>query len=144
MFPTAHTSLIDLVETKDLSALLCEAGESVAYLDTNWVVQFCNDVYLNRAGLSRSEVIGKTPFDFLPTFKRSIFFEVFESCRVNRKPTSRIAYSTVHQRWLMARAFPVGDGFLMMANDASESVVKQYQLAQKIVMDPLTDRKSNV
>jgi diguanylate cyclase len=138
MFPTAHTSLIDLVETKDLSALLCEAGESVAYLDTNWVVQFCNDVYLNRAGLSKSEVIGKTPFDFLPTFKRSIFFEVFESCRVNRKPTSRIAYSTVHQRWLMARAFPVGDGFLMMANDASESVVKQYQLAQKIVMDPLT------
>jgi diguanylate cyclase len=138
MFPTAHTSLIDLVETKDLSALLCEAGESVAYLDTNWVVQFCNDVYLNRAGLSRSEVIGKTPFDFLPTFKRSIFFEVFESCRVNRKPTSRIAYSTVHQRWLMARAFPVGEGFLMMANDASESVVKQYQLAQKIVMDPLT------
>jgi diguanylate cyclase len=138
MFPTAHTSLIDLVETKDLSALLSEAGESVAYLDTNWVVQFCNDVYLDRAGLSKSEVIGKTPFDFLPTFKRSIFFEVFESCRVHRKPTSRIAYSTVHQRWLMARAFPVGNGFLMMANDASESVVKQYQLAQKIVMDPLT------
>ncbi len=138
MFPTAHTSLIDLVETKDLSALLSEAGESVAYLDINWVVQYCNDVYLSRAGLSRSEVVGKTPFEFLPTFNRSIFFDVFESCRVNRKPTSKIAYSTVLKRWLMARAFPVSNGFLMMANDASESVVKQYQLAQKIVMDPLT------
>ena len=138
MFPVAHTSLIETVNANDLASLLAEAGEAVVYIDQNWTVQFCNDIYLGNLGMARHEVIGRTPFEFLPQFKRSIFFELFELCRVKRKPQTRIGFSTALNRWLLIRVFPVGSGLLVLANDASESVVKQYQLAQKIVMDALT------
>ena len=138
MFATAHETMIGTIDAGDLAGLLAEAGEAVTYVDQNWVVQFCNDVYLNNIGMSRRDVIGRTPFDFAPLFKRSIFYEAFETCRLARKPMSRIGFSTVLNRWLMVRVFPVGNGTLMLANDASESVVKQYQLAQKALRDPLT------
>jgi len=138
MFATTHETVIGTVDAGDLAGLLAEAGEAVTYVDQNWVVQFCNDVYLNNIGMSRRDVIGRTPFDFVPLFKRSIFYEAFETCRLTRKPMSRIGFSTVLNRWLMVRVFPVGNGTLMLANDASESVVKQYQLAQKALRDPLT------
>ena len=138
MFPAAHSTLIQTINAVDLADLLAEIGETVTYVDQNWVVQFCNDVYLNNVGLTRQEVVGFTPFKFMPLFKRSIFYEPMEVCRVNRKPLTRIGFSTALNRWLLVRVFPVGTGMLIMANDASESVVKQYQLAQKIVMDALT------
>jgi diguanylate cyclase len=138
MFPAAHASLIETVNANDLASLLAEAGEAVVYVDQNWTVQFCNDVYLNNVGMLKHDVIGRTPFEFQPQFKRSIFFELFEKCRTKRKPQTRIGFSTALNRWLLIRVFPVGSGMLAMANDASESIVKQYQLAQKIVMDPLT------
>jgi diguanylate cyclase len=138
MFAAAHSILIDTVNATDLASLLAEAGEAVAYVDQNWVLQFCNEVYLGNVGLTRADVIGKTPFEFVPSFKRSIFYEAFELSRSKKKPMTRIGFSTVLNRWLMVRMFPIGNGTLMLANDASESVVKQYLLAQKIVMDPLT------
>ena len=138
MFPAAHSTLINAVEAIDLAELLAEAGEAVTYVDQNWTVQFCNDVYLANVGLERTQVIGFTPFQFMPTFKRSIFYEAMETCRLNRKPLTRIGFSTALNRWLLVRVFPIGSGILIMGNDATESVVKQYQLAQKIVMDALT------
>ena len=138
MFPAAHASLVETADAHDLVSLLAAAGEAVVFVDQNWTVQFCNDVYLNNVGLLREQVIGRTPFEFQPLFKRSIFFELFEVCRLKRKPQTRIGFSTALNRWLLIRVFPVGPGMLALANDASESVVKQYQLAQKIVMDALT------
>jgi diguanylate cyclase (GGDEF)-like protein len=131
-------SLFGPVEGLDLDHLLRQAGEAIVYVDDDWTVRYCNSVYLSNLGLSRTEVIGKTPFDYFPNFKRSIFYEVIERCRRERKPTAKIGYSTVLDRWLMARVFPVAEGMLLLANDASESVVRQYQLAQQVVKDPLT------
>jgi diguanylate cyclase (GGDEF)-like protein/PAS domain S-box-containing protein len=122
----------------DLDYLLTQAGEAIVYVDANWTVRFCNSVYLSNLGLSRKEVLGKTPFEYFPNFKRSIFYESIERCRRERKPTARIGYSTVLDRWLMVRVFPTGEGMMMLANDASESVVRQYQLAQQVIKDPLT------
>lgn len=122
----------------DLSHLLNEAGEAVVYVDEHWVVQFCNEVYLQNLGMRRGEVIGKRPMDYQPLFQRSIFYDCIEQCRRDRIPTSKIGYSTVLDRWLMVRVFPAGPGMMMLANDASVSVVKQYQLAQQAVKDSLT------
>jgi diguanylate cyclase (GGDEF)-like protein len=108
------------------------------YVDANWVCQYCNDVYLTNVGLSRQEVIGRTPFQFLRGFRRSIFYEAIEKCRQTRSPMLRIGFSTALNRWLMVRVFPMGSGMVMLANDASEAMVKQHQLAQKAVLDPLT------
>ena len=36
----------------------------------------------------------------------------------------------------MVRVFPVNDGMMMLANDASESVVRQYHLAAQVVKEP--------
>jgi diguanylate cyclase (GGDEF)-like protein len=88
--------------------------------------------------MSRADVLGKTPFEYVANFKRSIFYESIERCRRERKPTARIGYSTALDRWLMVRVFPTGEGMMMLANDASESVVRQYQLAQQVLKDPLT------
>lgn len=134
----AHTTVIGSLQESDLANLLTEAGEAVIHVDQNWVVKFCNDVYLANVGIARSEVIGHTPFEYVPLFKRSIFYEAIENCRLTRMPMSRIGFSTVLNRWLMVRVFPIGAGMVMFANDASESVVKQYQLAQKVLKDPLT------
>jgi diguanylate cyclase (GGDEF)-like protein/PAS domain S-box-containing protein len=131
-------SLFGPLEGLDLDHLLRQAGEAVVYVDDDWTVRYCNSIYLSNLGLSRSEVIGRTPFDYFPNFKRSIFYESIERCRRDRKPVAKIGYSTVLDRWLMVRVFPVNDGMMMLANDASESVVRQYQLAQQVVKDPLT------
>ena len=126
------------LEEIDLTTLLAQAGEAVVYVDRDWVVRYCNDVYLANIDMARHEVIGRTPFEFQPLFKRSIFYESIEKCRVDRKPMSKIGYSTALDRWLMMRIFPVNDGMLMLANDASESVVKQYHLAAQVLKDMLT------
>jgi diguanylate cyclase (GGDEF)-like protein/PAS domain S-box-containing protein len=131
-------SLFGPLEGLDLDHLLRQAGEAIVYVDDDWTVRYCNSIYLSNLGLSRGEVLGKTPFEYFPNFKRSIFYESIERCRRERKPTAKIGYSTVLDRWLMVRVFPVSDGMMMLANDASESVVRQYQLAQQVVKDPLT------
>jgi diguanylate cyclase (GGDEF)-like protein len=130
--------LLAPVEALELAGLLSQAREAVIHLDKNWVVQYCNDVYLQDTGLSRAQVIGHTPFEFEPQSKRSIFFQTIERCHRERRPTAAIGYSTVLERWLMVRLFPVGEGMLALANDASEAVVKQYQLAQQALRDTLT------
>jgi diguanylate cyclase (GGDEF)-like protein/PAS domain S-box-containing protein len=131
-------SLFGPLEGVDLDHLLMQAGEAIVYVDSNWTVRYCNSVYLSNLGLSRREVLGKTPFEYFPNFKRSIFYETIERCRREHKPVAKIGYSTVLDRWLMVRVFPTADGMTMLANDASESVVRQYQLAQQVVKDPLT------
>ena len=131
-------SLFGPLEGLDLDHLLMQVGEAIVYVDSNWVVRYCNPVYLSNLGLSRAEVLDKTPFEYFPNFKRSIFYETIERCRRERKPTAKIGYSTVLDRWLMVRVFPTGEGMMMLANDASESVVRQYQLAQQVLKDPLT------
>jgi diguanylate cyclase (GGDEF)-like protein len=131
-------SLFGPLEGLDLDHLLMQAGEAIVYVDANWVVRYCNPIYLANLGLARADVVGRTPFEYFPNFKRSIFYESIERCRRERKPTARIGYSTVLDRWLMVRVFPSGEGMLMLANDASESVVRQYQLAQQVLKDPLT------
>ena len=138
MFPSAHDTLLQSVDAADLSSLMTQVGEAAVCVDSHWRVQFCNDVYLANIGKTKVEIIGRTPFEYWPSFKRSIFYEVIEQCRVTQKPICQIGFSTVLNRWLMVRVFPLIEGMLMLANDATESVVKQHQLAQKIVRDPLT------
>ena len=132
------------METLDLSHLMKEAGEAIVYIDSNWVVKYCNDVYLANIGLPRHEIVGRRPFDYEPSFRRSIFYDCIVKCLKERKPTSQIGYSTMLDRWLMVRLFPAGSGLVMLANDASEQVVKQYQLAQQVVKDTLTGLRNKL
>ena len=139
MLAAVPESVIEAVDALDLSEILTNVGEAIAYVDSNWVARFCNDVYLSNVGLTRAEVIGRTPFEYAPSFKRSIFYEVCESARVACEPKTRIGFSKVLNRWLMVRVFPLRGGLVLLTNNASESAVKQYHLAQKVLKDPLTD-----
>lgn len=121
-----------------LSLLMTEVGEAIVYADHQWVVRYCNDVYLNGLGLGREQVIGKTPMDYQPNFSRSIFYALMEQVFRDGKAVAQIGYSTILRRWLLVRAFPLKNGALMLANDASESIVKQHLLAGKAIKDPLT------
>jgi diguanylate cyclase (GGDEF)-like protein/PAS domain S-box-containing protein len=133
--PSGPNNPLDAIE---LTQLLSQAREAVVYVDSDWIVRYCNDVYLENVGLSLDRVVGRTPSEFVPSFRRSIFYETIETCRRERRPMARIGYSTALNRWLMVRVFPVGSGMVMLANDASETVVKQYQLAQQALKDTLT------
>lgn len=121
-----------------LAELVSEAREAVVQIDHDWTVRYCNDVYLANIQLERDQVIGRTPFDYQPSFSRSIFYETVATARQDRRPMASIGFSAVLNRWLMVRVFPIATGMLMLANDASESVVHQYQLSQQALKDPLT------
>lgn len=132
------TELVPVDLDVTLSSLLLQSRELVVYVDYNWVIRYCNDVYLASVGMKREDVIGKTPFEFQPNFRRSIFWEMMDTCGKERKASSKIGYSVVMNRWLMVRVFPLKDGALMLANDAAEDFVKQHQLATDAVKDGLT------
>ena len=126
-------------EGLNLEALLNDASEAVVFVDSGWVARYCNATFAANLGLTPEQIIGRTPFEYAPTdFKRSIFFEACEQCVVHRRATSRIGFSTVLNRWLFVRGYPIRGGGLMLANDATESVVKAYHLAQAAVRDQLT------
>ncbi len=132
------SSVLEQAGAVHLSGLLWEAREAVVHVDHDWVVQYCNDVYLENIRLPREQVIGRKPFEYQPSFSQSIFYESIEIARKERRPMASIGYSAVLNRWLMVRVFPTAAGTLMLANDASETVVRQYQLAQQALKDPLT------
>ena len=121
-----------------LTHLLHEAREAVVHIGHDWVVSYCNDVYLEDIRLQRHEVVGRTPFEYQPSFSRSIFYETLDVARTERRAMAAIGFSAMLDRWLMVRVFPTAEGTLMMANDASETVVRQYQLARQALKDPLT------
>jgi diguanylate cyclase (GGDEF)-like protein len=123
----------------NLETLLNDASEAVVFVDGNWIARYCNATFASNLGLAPSQIIGRTPFEYTPTdFKRSIFYEACHKCVVERQATSQVGFSTVLNRWLMIRAYPLLGGGLMLANDATESVVKAYHLAQAAVRDQLT------
>ena len=133
------TAVLQQLGDPTLAALLRQANEAVAYMDDEWVMRYCNDVYLSNVGLARDCVIGHTPFEYQPGFPRSIFFDSISTCKRERRPVSSIGFSVTMNRWLLARYFPCADGgTLLLANDASESIVRQYQLAQQALKDSLT------
>lgn len=118
---------------------MSEISEAVVWVDHTWTVRYCNQAFASSLNLTPRQIVGRTPFEYTPTdFRRSIFWEACETCLVQRKATSQIGYSTVLKRWLLVRAFPIRGGGLMLANDATESVVKAYHLAQAAVRDGLT------
>ena len=139
MGPENIEALLQPFDALDLESLVSAAGEAVVLVDKTWTARYCNAVYAKNLGLSADQIIGRTAFEYAPaSFKRSIFFEACEYCLLNRMSVSKIGYSVLLKRWLMVRVFPVGGGVLMLANDASESVVKAYNLAQQAVKDQLT------
>lgn len=138
VFAEPYHNLLQPLQGLDLPGLMAQAGEAVVFVDSNWVARYCNDIYAADLGLSCDQVVGRTPFEYAPAFRRSIFFEATEQCLLNRVTVCRIGFSTVLNRWLMVRVFPVSGGMLMLANDATESVVKQFQLAQRATKDNLT------
>lgn len=93
MYPDGHSQLVESVDAFDLLSLMSQVGEAVVLVDSNWVVKFCNDVYLKNLGKTRQDVIGRTPFDFVPAFNRSIFYEAIDQCRQTRRPMTRIGFS---------------------------------------------------
>ena len=125
-------------EEAHLTRLFSEANEAICHIDHDWVVRYCNDVYLANIGLPRERVIGHTPFEYHPSFGRSIFFEAIDTARRERRPMCTIGFSAMLHRWMMVRVFPTSDGLMMLANDATETVVRQHQLAQAALADPLT------
>ncbi|MCE2688540.1 MAG: EAL domain-containing protein [Rubrivivax sp.] len=123
----------------NLETLLNDASEAVVFVDGDWIARYCNATFASNLGLAPNQIIGRTPFEYTPTdFKRSIFYDACYKCVVERQATSQVGFSTVLNRWLMIRAYPVRGGGLLLANDATDSVVKAYHLAQAAVRDELT------
>lgn len=137
-------SIAPRVAEGDLSYLLGLVREAVVYVDRDFVVRYCNDVYLENLHLRACDVIGKTPFEYLSSFRRSVFYEVIDECRRNGTAHAAINYSVVTNRWILLRALPCDGGALLLVNDASEDLLKQFHLAQRATKDPLTGLANKV
>ena len=122
----------------NISSLLIEAGEAVVFFDKDEVVRYCNDVYLKGLGLQAADVIGKTPAQYAPSSQRSVFYDLLQQLKKQGGPVAQIGYSHILKRWLMLRVFPVQGGAIVLANDATESIVKQHMLAGQATKDHLT------
>lgn len=127
-------------------AILLEmVGEMVIYIDEKWVARYCNDVYQAYVGLPRDQILGRTPFQYIPGFERSIFFEIYDRCFKEQKQYTKIGFSKAMGRWVMVRVFPCSSGGVLgLANEASEQVIKQHQLATQMVKDSLTGLPNKV
>lgn len=135
----------EIQDEATLTMLMEMVGETVIYIDDKWVARYCNSVYEAYAGKPKSEIIGRTPFEFFPGFEKSIFFEIYQKCRRDNKQYTKIGYSKGMSRWLIVRVFPCfGGGVLGTANDASEQMVRQTQLAAQMVTDQLTGLPNKV
>ncbi len=124
--------------TLNLKQLLAQAGETIISVDNEWRVEYCNDVYAKNVGLPRSQIIGRPVTEVQPSFERSIFFDAISECQRSRIPMVQVGFSTILERWLLVRVFPLERGMLMLANDASPGAVRQHQLAQAAIKDLLT------
>ena len=69
----------------DLAAIFDAIDEAIVQIDADWRVLFANDVYLRFARMSRAEILGRTPFEFAPSFRKSIFYEPILRCQQQRK-----------------------------------------------------------
>lgn len=122
----------------DLGRIVAEIGEAIVVVGADWRVRYCNAAYATIWGGKPDDILGKTPFEYYPAFGRSIFYQLTEECRADGKPKIHIGFSTFAGKWYVTRLFPMDGGIVMMANEASNMVVKQYQLAQEAVKDLLT------
>ncbi|NRT56259.1 putative bifunctional diguanylate cyclase/phosphodiesterase [Sphaerotilus uruguayifluvii] len=130
--------IVDRPQARQLEELLAGIGECVVHVDAHWRVRYCSPAYLEGLGLPASEVIGRTPFEYQAHFEESVFHRVLQACRRDRQPRIGIGFSKVVRRWLMVRAFPLGEGMVALANDADEHTVGQFELAREALRDPLT------
>lgn len=123
-----------------LERLLGYANEAVLELDAEWRALYANQTYLSGIGLKLEEVLGRTPLEFVPAFRRSPNRAVVEECYRTRKPTSSLGYSSILRRWMLARVFPCPDhgGVVMYASDASELMQQQQEMAREALYDDLT------
>lgn len=127
-----------------LSSLTHMIGEAVVQIDHSWQIRYCNDVYLSAIAMTKDQVIGKSLFECQPNLRRSIFFNSIERCAREVKPVSKIGYSTIFNRWLMVRIFPVDGDIVLFINDANEDSIKQEHLAAQATKDRLTGLRNKL
>ncbi len=124
--------------TLSLKQLMSQAGEAIASIDHDWRVVYCNDVYAKNVGYARSQIVGRLLVEVHPNFERSIFYDAVRECHRLRVPMVQLGFSTILNRWLLVRVFPLESGMLLLANDAAPGAVREHHLAQAAIKDLLT------
>lgn len=122
----------------DLDAIFDAIDEAIVQIDADWRVRYTNDVYLRFARMTRGEVLGKTPFEFAPGFKKTIFYEPVLRCQQERRETRQISYSPFLSIWVRVRVVPYLDGIVLMISKASEDSVKDHLRTERAQKDELT------
>ena len=122
----------------NLDAIFDAIDEAIVQIDAEWRVVYSNDVYLRFARLTRADVMGRTPFEFAPGFRKTIFYEPALRCMQQRKETRQISYSTFLSIWVRVRVIPYLDGCVAMISRASEDSIKEHLRTERALKDELT------
>jgi len=121
------------------AALFDGASEAWCEVDADWRVLDCNQAYLDGVNRSRTEVVGFSPYDYIPKFSSSVLFPAMEACLISRKPTSGLGLSMELGRWIISRHFPLEHGGMMCRSaDASDEDLKRFDLFNLSDLDDLT------
>lgn len=138
MIIVPHSSIAEAASAGELESIFESINEAIVRIDRDWRVSYVNNVYLRFSGLTRLEVMGRTPFDFAPSFKTSIFHEPIFRCQSERRETRQISFSPVLGIWVRVRVVPYLDGSVIMISRATSESVKDHLRSERAETDPLT------
>lgn len=117
--PAANTApLVDVVET---------ISDPLIALDSLWRITYANAAAARLFERDKLAVMGMSFWELMPSVIREAHYESLAHAMMHRESGSRDIYLEAMQIWLELRAYPFGDGLLLLLKD----ITARHEEAEK-------------
>ncbi|MFN0075416.1 MAG: response regulator [Prosthecobacter sp.] len=110
-------------ETNRNTAPLVDVVESISdplfALDARWRVTYANASALRLFDRGLAHMLGLSLWDIMPTSTRELHHEALAHAMLHRETVIREIYLDEKQLWLELRAYPFGEGLLLLVQDVT-------------------------
>ncbi len=107
--PVANPApLVDVVES---------ISDPLIALDGLWRLTYVNAAGAKLLGRDKLSILGTNFWDLMPSVVRDAHYETMQHAVLHREAISRDLYLEAHQIWLELRAYPFGEGLLILMKD---------------------------
>jgi two-component system cell cycle sensor histidine kinase/response regulator CckA len=108
--PQAGAPLVDVVES---------ISDPLLALDAHWRLTYANASALRLFERTQANLLGVSFWDLLPAALRDEHQEAFTHALLHREAVNRDLYFEGKRAWLELRAYPFGEGMLMLVQDVT-------------------------
>ena len=117
--PAAHTApLVDVVES---------ISDPLVALDSSWRITYANAAASKLFEREKLAIMGTGFWDLMPDVIRAAHYEALSHGMMHRDAISRDIYLEARQIWLELRAYPFGEGLLLLLKD----ITARHEEAEK-------------